>query len=285
LPFVVNRTLSEGASARLGDHVQRCSGCRAEHHEWTMIAEAANTQPAPPVPRPVLERVWDALASPAALRGAGDPDFGDDVEVRGEPTETANRKSLMGTTVDLFNTLNAREREILTLRFGLEDGRKRTLEEVGREFGVTRERVRQIEAKALRKLRQPSRAQQSKYDLDAARVSSTPSRSPDGAPRPASDDPGWEPAGSAYADGWVPPQSTPVVPPAGVPLFAPRELRILCLIAQGRRDREIAEELSVNMRTVSTLVFRMLNKLKKRGVDSRAALAAYATSNGYCTSD
>ncbi|MCS7295817.1 MAG: hypothetical protein NZ761_10530, partial [Dehalococcoidia bacterium] len=52
----------------------------------------------------------------------------------------------------------ARERQVLKLRFGLEDGRARTLEEVGREFGVTRERIRQIEGQALRKLRQPSRA-------------------------------------------------------------------------------------------------------------------------------
>jgi RNA polymerase primary sigma factor len=54
--------------------------------------------------------------------------------------------------------LNPREQKVLELRFGLKDGRTRTLEEVGREFGVTRERIRQIEAKALRKLRHPSRS-------------------------------------------------------------------------------------------------------------------------------
>ncbi|MCX5899113.1 MAG: RNA polymerase sigma factor RpoD, partial [Proteobacteria bacterium] len=63
-------------------------------------------------------------------------------------------------------TLNHRERRVLQLRFGLEDGRSRTLEEVGREFGVTRERIRQIEAKALRKLRHPSRSKKLKDYLE-----------------------------------------------------------------------------------------------------------------------
>ena len=57
-----------------------------------------------------------------------------------------------------MNTLTPREAKVLKLRFGLEDGKSRTLEEVGREFQVTRERIRQIEAKALRKLRHPSRS-------------------------------------------------------------------------------------------------------------------------------
>jgi len=60
--------------------------------------------------------------------------------------------------MDVLDTLTWREEKVLKLRFGLEDGRARTLEEVGREFNVTRERIRQIEAKALRKLRHPSRS-------------------------------------------------------------------------------------------------------------------------------
>ena len=59
---------------------------------------------------------------------------------------------------DVLGSLNEREQKVLKLRFGLEDGRARTLEEVGKEFDVTRERIRQIEAKALRKLRHPSRS-------------------------------------------------------------------------------------------------------------------------------
>ena len=67
---------------------------------------------------------------------------------------------------EVLNTLTYRERRVLSLRFGLEDGRARTLEEVGREFNVTRERIRQIEAKALRKLRHPSRSKKLKDFLE-----------------------------------------------------------------------------------------------------------------------
>jgi len=74
------------------------------------------------------------------------------------PFESASRELLKDHIGDVLHTLNAREKRVLELRFGLKDGRTRTLEEVGKEFGVTRERIRQIEAKALRKLRHPSRS-------------------------------------------------------------------------------------------------------------------------------
>ena len=67
---------------------------------------------------------------------------------------------------DVLSTLTDREQKVLRLRFGLDDGRARTLEEVGKEFNVTRERIRQIEAKALRKLRHPSRSRKLKDYLD-----------------------------------------------------------------------------------------------------------------------
>ncbi|MNJ82375.1 RNA polymerase sigma factor SigA [compost metagenome] len=66
----------------------------------------------------------------------------------------------------MLNTLSHRERDVLKLRFGLEDGRQRTLEEVGQQFGVTRERIRQIEAKALRKLRHPNRNKRLREYID-----------------------------------------------------------------------------------------------------------------------
>ena len=67
---------------------------------------------------------------------------------------------------DVLSTLTEREKKVLELRFGIKDGRARTLEEVGQSFGVTRERIRQIEAKALRKLRHPSRSKKLKDFLD-----------------------------------------------------------------------------------------------------------------------
>ena len=68
--------------------------------------------------------------------------------------------------MEVLDTLTEREEKVLRLRFGLDDGRARTLEEVGKEFNVTRERIRQIEAKALRKLRHPSRSRKLKDYLD-----------------------------------------------------------------------------------------------------------------------
>lgn len=82
------------------------------------------------------------------------------------PAEAAAFTLLKEQLVEVLNTLTEREQKVLRLRFGLDDGRARTLEEVGKEFDVTRERIRQIEAKALRKLRHPSRSRKLKDYLD-----------------------------------------------------------------------------------------------------------------------
>ncbi len=82
------------------------------------------------------------------------------------PSEAASFVLLKEQLVDVLKTLTPREAKVLKLRFGLDDGRQRTLEEVGKEFHVTRERIRQIEAKALRKLRHPSRSKKLKDYLD-----------------------------------------------------------------------------------------------------------------------
>ncbi len=82
------------------------------------------------------------------------------------PAEAAAFTLLKEQLVDVLGTLTEREQKVLCLRFGLDDGRARTLEEVGKEFNVTRERIRQIEAKALRKLRHPSRSRKLKDYLD-----------------------------------------------------------------------------------------------------------------------
>ena len=82
------------------------------------------------------------------------------------PAEAASHALMREQLWDVLNTLTPREEKVLRLRFGLDDGNQRTLEEVGREFKVTRERIRQIEAKALRKLRHPSRSKKLKDYLD-----------------------------------------------------------------------------------------------------------------------
>ena len=82
------------------------------------------------------------------------------------PAEVASQMLLKEQLASVLSTLTEREEKVLRLRFGLEDGRQRTLEEVGQEFQVTRERIRQIEAKALRKLRHPSRSKKLKDFLD-----------------------------------------------------------------------------------------------------------------------
>src|SRR6266700_2048162 len=82
------------------------------------------------------------------------------------PADAASHQLLKEQVEDVLDSLTDRERKVLQLRFGLDDGRSRTLEEVGKEFHVTRERIRQIEAKALRKLRHPSRSRKLKDYLD-----------------------------------------------------------------------------------------------------------------------
>ena len=82
------------------------------------------------------------------------------------PADAASHTMLREQLMEVLDTLTPREEKVLRLRFGLEDGRSRTLEEVGKEFNVTRERIRQIEAKALRKLRHPSRSRKLKDYLD-----------------------------------------------------------------------------------------------------------------------
>jgi len=82
------------------------------------------------------------------------------------PDKAAINVNLKEQTGQVLRTLTPREEKIMRMRFGLEDGSERTLEEVGRAFAVTRERIRQIEAKALRKLRHPSRSRELKTFFD-----------------------------------------------------------------------------------------------------------------------
>jgi RNA polymerase primary sigma factor len=101
----------------------------------------------------------------------GDSHLGDFIEDRAvvSPDEAVINVNLKDQTAHVLHTLSAREEKVVKMRFGLEDGSEHTLEEVGQSFDVTRERIRQIEAKALRKLRHPSRSLQLRVFLDDLR--------------------------------------------------------------------------------------------------------------------
>jgi RNA polymerase primary sigma factor len=110
--------------------------------------------------REILKISQDPISIEMPIGEEEDSSLGDFIEDQKAlaPADAASYQMLKEQMEDVLDTLSGRERKVLELRFGLEDGRTRTLEEVGREFGVTRERIRQIEAKALRKLRHPSRS-------------------------------------------------------------------------------------------------------------------------------
>jgi RNA polymerase primary sigma factor len=110
--------------------------------------------------REILKISQEPVSLETPIGEEEDSHLGDFIEDRGAlaPSEAASYQLLREQVDDVLYTLSEREARVLQLRFGLEDGRSRTLEEVGRDFGVTRERIRQIEAKALRKLRHPSRS-------------------------------------------------------------------------------------------------------------------------------
>ena len=100
-----------------------------------------------------------------------DAHLGDFIEDRGavSPADAVININLKEMTEQVLNTLTPREERIIKMRFGLEDGTEHTLEEVGQNFGVTRERIRQIEAKALRKLRHPSRNRRLRAFVDGTK--------------------------------------------------------------------------------------------------------------------
>ena len=118
--------------------------------------------------REILKISQEPVSLETPIGEEEDNHLGDFIEDRSAiaPADAASYQLLKELVEDVLDTLNLRERRVLQLRFGLEDGRSRTLEEVGREFGVTRERIRQIEAKALRKLRHPSRSRKLKDFLE-----------------------------------------------------------------------------------------------------------------------
>jgi len=119
--------------------------------------------------RGILKIAQHPISLQTPIGDSDDSHFGDFIEDKGaeSPAEATGYTLLKEKIQEVLSTLTPRERRVLTLRFGLDDGCQRTLEEVGNEFNVTRERVRQIEAKALRKMRHPTRAAKLKGFLEA----------------------------------------------------------------------------------------------------------------------
>ncbi len=118
--------------------------------------------------RDILKIAQEPVSLETPIGEEEDSHLGDFIpdEYASEPAEAASFTFLREQLMSVLDTLTEREKKVLILRFGIEDGRSRTLEEVGKEFNVTRERIRQIEAKALRKLRHPSRSKKLKDFLN-----------------------------------------------------------------------------------------------------------------------
>ena len=122
--------------------------------------------------RAVLKMAQQPISLQAPVGDSEDTSFGDFIEDKSteNPSETTSFSLLKDKLSDVLSSLSERERKVLELRFGLGDGYSRTLEEVGRQFRVTRERIRQIEAKALRKMRHPTRIRQLHGFLEVKRI-------------------------------------------------------------------------------------------------------------------
>ena len=118
--------------------------------------------------RKVLKIAQEPISLETPIGEEEDSHLGDFIEDRGvvSPSDAVININLKEMTEQVLNTLTPREERVIKMRFGLEDGTEHTLEEVGQNFAVTRERIRQIEAKALRKLRHPSRSRRLHAFLD-----------------------------------------------------------------------------------------------------------------------
>jgi RNA polymerase primary sigma factor len=121
---------------------------------------AAVVEMSPDKVREILKYSLDTVSLETPIGEEEDSHLGDFIpdEESPEPSELVNEKERHDVIEAVLDTLTDREKKVIKLRYGLEDGSSHTLEQVGKEFNITRERIRQIEAKALRKLRHPTRA-------------------------------------------------------------------------------------------------------------------------------
>ncbi|MFN3336114.1 MAG: RNA polymerase sigma factor RpoD, partial [Thermomicrobium sp.] len=164
----ITRAISDQSrTIRLPVHVgETINRIKKMSHRLQQILEREPTQlevaRALDMPEEKIRQILEAARLPVSLEAPigqdGDAFLGDFIEdeTQPPPIEVASQQLLRQQLEEALSRLTERERRIIVLRYGLEDGQFRTLEEVGREFGITRERIRQIEAKALRKLRHPS---------------------------------------------------------------------------------------------------------------------------------
>ncbi len=156
------------------EHVNRLTRTRREMHqelerEPTVDELAAKLQIEPERVRDLLRISMDPLSLDSPVGEEDESNLGDFIEDAGAdgPADAATRAMLSEAVEEVLGELSEREQEIVRMRFGLDGGQAKTLEEVGKAFGVTRERIRQIEAKTLAKLRHPQRSQRLREFLEA----------------------------------------------------------------------------------------------------------------------
>ena len=157
----------------MGERINRLAGVTSElvqeYGREPTSEEVGHRMEIPPERvRDIMKLLQQPVSLETPIGQEEDSRLGDFIEDKSAeaPVEAAAHGLLRVQIGVVLGTLTNREQRVLTLRYGLEDGRGRTLEEVGKEFGVTRERIRQIEAKALRKMRHPSRSKQLMDFLD-----------------------------------------------------------------------------------------------------------------------
>jgi RNA polymerase primary sigma factor len=155
------------------EHMNRVTRMKRQMHqelerEPTVDELAAQVQLTPDRVRELLRISQDPLSLDSPVGEEDESNLGDFIEDESvdSPADAATRSMLHDAVVEVLGELSEREQEIVRLRFGLDGGRAKTLEEVGQEFGVTRERIRQIEAKTLAKLRHPQRSQRLREFLE-----------------------------------------------------------------------------------------------------------------------
>jgi RNA polymerase primary sigma factor len=155
------------------EHMNRVTRMKRQMHqelerEPTVDELAAQVQLPPDRVRELLRISQDPLSLDSPVGEEDESNLGDFIEDESvdSPADAATRAMLHDAVVEVLGELSEREQEIVRLRFGLDGGRAKTLEEVGQEFGVTRERIRQIEAKTLAKLRHPQRSQRLREFLE-----------------------------------------------------------------------------------------------------------------------